>query len=47
MWFGCYSLATISYNMFTFRDCPEAAAELIDEIKQARTELRRRGMKIE
>ena len=29
MWFGCYSLGTISYNMLSFRECPEAAAEPI------------------
>ena len=45
MWFGCYSLGTISYNMLSFRECPEAAAELQGEIKAAQKDLRKRGLK--
>ena len=44
MWFGCYSLATISINMLTFRECPEAAASLLDEIREARRDLRTKGL---
>ena len=47
IWFGCYSLGTISYNMLTFRECPEAAAELQVQIKEARADLRKKGMKID
>ena len=46
IWFGCYSLGTISINILTFRECPEAAAELLDEIKQARSELSKKGVKL-
>ena len=44
IWFGCYSLATISINMLTFRECPEAAASLLDEIREARRDLRTKGL---
>lgn len=47
IWFGCYSLGTISINMLTFRECPEAAAELLEEIKEARADLASKGMKID
>ena len=46
MWFGCYSLATISYGMLTLEECPEAAASLQTEIRQARADLRKKGVTI-
>lgn len=47
MWFGCYSLGTISINMLTFRECPEAAAELQSEIRLARDDLQRKGISVD
>jgi dolichyl-phosphate mannosyltransferase polypeptide 3 len=47
MWFGCYSLGTISYSMLTFRECPEDAASLLREIKEARDELSAKGISID
>jgi len=47
IWFGCYSLATISYNMLTFRECPEAAASLLEEIREARQALSKKGINVD
>ena len=47
MWFGCYSLATISYNLFMCRQCPEAAVALAQEVLDARADLQRRGFKFD
>ncbi|XP_077404899.1 dolichol-phosphate mannosyltransferase subunit 3 [Vanacampus margaritifer] len=44
--FGCYSLATVGYRVATFNDCKEAAEELRDQIKEAKEDLRRKGLKI-
>ncbi|NWH83083.1 DPM3 mannosyltransferase, partial [Piaya cayana] len=43
--FGCYSLATVGYRLATFNDCEEAAAELQEHIKEARRDLRQRGLR--
>ncbi|XP_030321074.1 dolichol-phosphate mannosyltransferase subunit 3 [Calypte anna] len=43
--FGCYSLATVGYRLATFNDCEEAAAELQEQIRAARADLRRRGLR--
>ncbi|NXT17305.1 DPM3 mannosyltransferase, partial [Syrrhaptes paradoxus] len=43
--FGCYSLATVGYRLATFNDCEEAAAELREDIGEARADLRRRGFR--
>ena len=45
--FGAWSLACISYNLLTFRSCPEAAAELQQEIGAARADLKRRGLDVD
>ncbi|KAI8083332.1 dolichol-phosphate mannosyltransferase subunit 3 [Gilbertella persicaria] len=42
--FGCYCLGTIGFALFTFRDCPEAYHELMGEIKQAKMDLRAKGL---
>ena len=47
IWFGCYSLGTISLNMLTFRECPEAAVELQEQIREARADLRRKGVTVD
>ncbi|XP_077362696.1 dolichol-phosphate mannosyltransferase subunit 3 [Festucalex cinctus] len=44
--FGCYSLATVGYRVATFNDCQEAAEELQAQIKEAKQDLRRKGLKI-
>ncbi|KAM3596321.1 uncharacterized protein V6R79_012359 [Siganus canaliculatus] len=44
--FGCYSLATVGYRVATFNDCEEAAKELQEQIKEAREDLRKKGLKM-
>ncbi|XP_062266030.1 dolichol-phosphate mannosyltransferase subunit 3 [Platichthys flesus] len=44
--FGCYSLATVGYRLTTFNDCEEAAAELQEQIREAREDLRSKGLKM-
>ncbi|KAM4630316.1 dolichol-phosphate mannosyltransferase subunit 3 [Polymixia lowei] len=44
--FGCYSLATVGYRVATFNDCEEAAVELQEQIKEAKEDLRKKGLKI-
>ncbi|KAM4724671.1 dolichol-phosphate mannosyltransferase subunit 3 [Anableps anableps] len=44
--FGCYSLATVGYRVATFNDCDEAARELQEQIKEAKEDLRKKGLKI-
>ena len=34
--FGAYSLASIGYNLFIFRECPEAFTEL-EQVQQHKT----------
>ncbi|EIM24185.1 dolichol-phosphate mannosyltransferase subunit 3 [Wallemia mellicola CBS 633.66] len=45
--FGSYSLASIGFGLFTFKDCPEAYNELLSEITQAKDELRARGVDVD
>ncbi|KAF8169914.1 dolichol-phosphate mannosyltransferase subunit 3 [Mycena galopus ATCC 62051] len=42
--FGSYSLWSLGWGLFTFRDCPEAYEELMREISQAKDDLRTRGL---
>nr|XP_057902942.1 dolichol-phosphate mannosyltransferase subunit 3 [Doryrhamphus excisus] len=44
--FGCYSLATVGYRVATFNDCEEAAKELQSQIKEAKEDLKRKGLKM-
>ena len=44
--FGCYSLAIVGYRVATFNDCEEAAEELRLQIKEAKEDLRRKGLKM-
>lgn len=39
---GIYAAVTIIYNVLTFNDCPEAAAELDQQIKEAKKEMKKR-----
>jgi len=45
--FGSYSLWSLGWGLFTFRDCPEAYNELLGEITQAKNELRARGVTVD
>ena len=42
--FGAYSLGTIGLSLMAVRDCPNAAKELDKQIKEAKEDLRRRGI---
>ncbi|CAN9503731.1 unnamed protein product [Ophioblennius macclurei] len=44
--FGCYSLAAVGYRVATFNDCEEAAKELQGQIREAKEDLRRKGLKM-
>lgn len=43
--FGCYSLGTIGFNLFRFKDCPQAMEDLTQEVVAAKEDLRARGFK--
>ncbi|PFH47586.1 hypothetical protein AMATHDRAFT_67505 [Amanita thiersii Skay4041] len=45
--FGSYSLWSLGWGLFTFRDCPEAYTELLGEISQAKNDLRARGVSVD
>ncbi|KAJ7151711.1 dolichol-phosphate mannosyltransferase subunit 3 [Mycena filopes] len=45
--FGSYSLWSLGWGLFTFRDCPEAYEELMREISLAKDDLRTRGLALE
>lgn len=42
-----YAVTTVLYRTLTFNDCKEAADELKREIKEARADLRTKGMKFD
>lgn len=44
IWFGCWSLGTISLNLIHLRECTDAAVELREQIAAARNDLRARGL---
>lgn len=44
--FGAYLLFKLGWGVFTFNDVPEAHAELMSQIKEARTELRAKGVDV-
>lgn len=43
--FGLWALSVIVYRVATFNDCPEAAAELQTQIKEAKEDLKKQGLK--
>ncbi|KAH7927031.1 dolichol-phosphate mannosyltransferase subunit 3 [Leucogyrophana mollusca] len=45
--FGSYSLWSLGWGLFTFRDCPEAYTELLQEINEAKNDLRGRGVTVD
>lgn len=44
--FGSYLLFKLGLGVFTFNDVPDAHKELLGQIKQARTELRAKGVDV-
>jgi dolichyl-phosphate mannosyltransferase polypeptide 3 len=44
--FGAYLLFKLGWGVFTFNDVPEAHAELMTQIKEARAELRTKGVDV-
>ncbi len=44
--FGCYALVSIGYHLVVLEDCNDAHKELADQIKLARAELTRKGVKL-
>uniref|UniRef100_U5ERS9 Dolichol-phosphate mannosyltransferase subunit 3 n=1 Tax=Corethrella appendiculata TaxID=1370023 RepID=U5ERS9_9DIPT len=44
--FGVYSVVIILYRVFTFNDCDEAAKELFEQIKEAKSDLRAKGIDV-
>lgn len=45
--FGAYAMMSIGYHLFVLEDCNKASDELKGEIEEARTFLRKKGMKFE
>ncbi|KAG1809116.1 dolichol-phosphate mannosyltransferase subunit 3 [Suillus subaureus] len=45
--FGSYSLWSLGWRVFTFRDCPEAYHELLQEINEAKNDLRSRVVTVD
>ena len=44
--FGVYCVSVIAYRVATFNNCDEAAEELQREIKEAREDLKSKGIKL-
>jgi len=44
--FGAYLLFKLGYGVLTFNDVPEAHRELMAQIRQARTELKAKGVDV-
>ena len=44
--FGAYLLFKLGYGVFAFNDVPEAHRELMAQIRQARTELKAKGVDV-
>jgi len=45
--FGAYSLWSIGWGLLTLRECPEAYEELIEEIAEAKNDLRTKGVTVD
>ncbi|KAK8720364.1 hypothetical protein OTU49_013378 [Cherax quadricarinatus] len=45
--FGLVSIAVIAYRVYTFNDCQEAAEELQQQIKEAKADLAKKGLKLD
>ncbi|XP_042881633.1 dolichol-phosphate mannosyltransferase subunit 3-like isoform X2 [Penaeus japonicus] len=45
--FGLVSVAIIAHRVYNFNDCNEAAEELTRQIKEAKEDLKKKGLKID
>ncbi|KAL2149252.1 hypothetical protein VTH82DRAFT_8600 [Thermothelomyces myriococcoides] len=45
--FGAWLLFRLGWGLLTFRDTPDAYAELMEEIKMAKTDLRAKGVDVD
>ncbi|XP_068200482.1 dolichol-phosphate mannosyltransferase subunit 3 [Palaemon carinicauda] len=45
--FGIVSVAIIAYRVYNFNDCNEAAEELQKQIKEAKLDLAKKGLKLD
>ncbi|XP_006453869.1 hypothetical protein AGABI2DRAFT_189216 [Agaricus bisporus var. bisporus H97] len=45
--FGSYSLWSLGWGLYTFRDCPDAYTELLGEISKAKNDLRSKGVTVD
>ncbi|CAE6459540.1 unnamed protein product [Rhizoctonia solani] len=45
--FGSYSLGSLGWGLYSFRDCTDAYHELIGEINEAKNELRAQGVTVD
>ncbi|KAF2086788.1 Dolichyl-phosphate-mannosyl transferase [Saccharata proteae CBS 121410] len=45
--FGAYLLFKLGWGVFTFNDVPEAHKELMEQIQEARTDLRTKGVDVD
>ncbi|KAJ2547028.1 hypothetical protein EV175_005379 [Coemansia sp. RSA 1933] len=43
---GAYAFINIGYNLLVFRECPEAYYELMQEIQEAKDDLRAKNVEI-
>jgi len=41
---GVYAASSLVYGVLTFKDCPEAAKELEQQVSEAKAEMRKRGI---
>ncbi|KAJ1302504.1 hypothetical protein OPQ81_002822 [Rhizoctonia solani] len=45
--FGSYSLGSLGWGLYSFRDCTDAYHELLGEINEAKNDLRARGVSVD
>lgn len=45
--FGAFLLAKLGYGVFSFNDVPEAHEELLQQIEQAKADLRKRKVSVD
>jgi len=45
--FGSYTLWSLGHGLYTFRECTDAYTELLNEVAQAKSELRLRGVSVD
>jgi len=45
--FGSYSLWSMGWGLWSFRDCPDAFEELMGEIAEAKNDLRAKGVSVD